>query len=186
MDVFAAAERLMRMDDRAWARHANPLSGLTRFTVLPLIVLALWSRVWIGWWCLVPLAAALAWNWVNPRLFAPPARLDHWMSRAVLGERVFIEHRDAVPAHHRRAANVLALASVPGLLVLVWGVAALWWEGAVFGTVLTVLPKVWFCDRMVWLHDDWVAGGRPVPGDAASRGSRGRAPGARPVRQGPT
>lgn len=163
-DMFRATERLMAMDDASWARHANPWSGATRFTVLPLLVLAIWSRVWIGWACLIPLALVLAWNWANTRVFPAPARLDHWMSRAVLGERIFLTHRAEVPAHHRRAATWLAWASLPGVLVLAWGLWALWWEGAVFGMVLAVLPKVWFCDRMVWLHDDWVRAGRAVPG----------------------
>lgn len=167
MDLMRGAERLMRMDEEAWRRHANPLSGLTRFSVLPLLALAVWSRAWIGWWCLAPIAGALAWNWINPRLFAPPERLDRWMSRAVLGERIYLGHRADVAPHHRRAATWLALASLPGLVVLVWGLAALWWEGAVFGTVLTIVPKVWFCDRMVWIHADWTAAGRAVPGAPA-------------------
>ncbi|MEM7073828.1 MAG: DUF6653 family protein, partial [Pseudomonadota bacterium] len=56
---------------------------------------------------------------------------------------------------HRMWADGLALASVPGLIVLVIGVARLDPDWTVFGTVLTVLPKVWFVDRMVWLYDDW-------------------------------
>ena len=163
MDVYRGAERLMAMDDAAWARHANPWSGLTRFTALPLLALAVWSRVWLGWAALVPVALAAGWVWLNPRLFGPPATRDHWMSRAVLGERVFLEHRGAVPDHHRRAAHLLTWASVPGLALLAWGLWALWWEGVVFGTVLAMLPKTWFCDRMVWLHDDWVRAGRRVP-----------------------
>jgi hypothetical protein len=35
-----------QMGDEAWLRHANPWSGWTRFaTVLPLLSLAVWSRV---------------------------------------------------------------------------------------------------------------------------------------------
>ncbi|MEM9795141.1 MAG: DUF6653 family protein [Pseudomonadota bacterium] len=164
MDIFRGAERLMAMDDAAWLRHANPWSGLTRFTVLPLLVLAIWSRVWLGWGALVPIVLALGWNWLNPRLFDAPARFDHWMSRAVLGERIFLDHRTEIAAQHVRAATALTWLSLPGVVVLVWGLWALWWEGAVFGTVLSILPKLWFCDRMVWIHDDWVRAGRPVPG----------------------
>jgi hypothetical protein len=49
------------------------------------------------------------------------------------------------------------------------GLWALWWEGAVFGMLLAMLPKLWFLDRMVWLHRDWVAAGRAVPGYADDR-----------------
>jgi hypothetical protein len=47
---------------------------------------------------------------------------------------------------------------------MVWGLWALWWEGAVFGMILALLPKLWFIDRMVWVHRDWVNSGRAVPG----------------------
>jgi hypothetical protein len=69
-----------------------------------------------------------------------------------------------VPAHHVRAANVLSWLSLPGAGLMVWGLWALWWEGAVFGMILALLPKLWFLDRMVWLHRDWVAAGRRCRG----------------------
>jgi len=156
MSVFRGAERLMGMDDAVWRRHANPWSVWTRFTVLPLIVLAIWSRVWLGWFCLVPLVLALFWAWWNPRAFAPAGDLDNWASRAVLGERVFLHNRGGVADHHVAWARVLAAMSFPGLLLLVWGLWALDPLAAICGTILTVLPKVWFCDRMVWLYQDWL------------------------------
>ena len=78
MDVFKLSERLMAMDDEVWARHANPWSVYSRFTCLPLIALAIWSRVWLGWWSLVPLVLALFWTWYNPRAFRPSTRNDGW------------------------------------------------------------------------------------------------------------
>ncbi|WP_298969920.1 DUF6653 family protein [uncultured Roseobacter sp.] len=165
MDFFKGTERMMTMDDGVWLRHANPWSGWTRMlTCLPFLVLAIWSRVWIGTWALIPVALAIFWIWVNPRAFPPPARLDSWMSKGVLGERIFLNHRAEVADHHRRAAIVLSLLSLPGFVVMVWGLYGLWWEGAVFGTILTALPKIWFVDRMVWIYEDWVRDGRSVPG----------------------
>ncbi|MEM1420767.1 MAG: DUF6653 family protein [Pseudomonadota bacterium] len=155
MDLFNAAERMMGMDDEAWARHANPWSVLTRFSVLPLIVLAIWSRVWIGWWCLVPIAAALWWNWWNPRAFGPPGSTDNWMSKGVFGERVFLNRAKVpIPAHHERAGKTLAALSVPGALALIYGLIMLDPEWTIFGMFAAVLPKVWFVDRMVWLYQD--------------------------------
>lgn len=161
---FAAMERVMGMSDRVWRRHANPWSGWTRLSALPLLALAGWSRVWIGWWSLPALGAAAAWIWLNPRVFPEPVRLDAWMSRGVMGERILLGHRDEVPSGHRTAATVLAWLSVPGAALMAWGVAALWWEGAVLGTLLAMLPKLWFLDRMVWLHRDWTGAGGRVPG----------------------
>ncbi|MGR3503779.1 DUF6653 family protein [Pseudaestuariivita sp.] len=164
IDVFRGAERLMRMDDAAWRRHANGWSVATRFTVLPLIALALWSRTWLGWGALGPLALALAWTWINPRLFAPPVRFDSWSAKGLLGERIFLEHRAEIPAHHRHAAHALAAASVPGVLVLAWGLWTLAADWTLFGLVLAIGPKAWFADRMVWIFEDWRRRGRPVPG----------------------
>jgi hypothetical protein len=67
-------------------------------TALPLLVLAVWSRVWIGWWAMLAVSLVLVWIWLNPRVFPEPRTLDAWMSRGVLGERVFLEHRATCPA----------------------------------------------------------------------------------------
>ncbi|MEM7718123.1 MAG: DUF6653 family protein [Pseudomonadota bacterium] len=158
MDIFKLAERIMRMDDDIWMRHANPWSVWTRFTCLPLIILAVWSRVWLGWWALVPLAAALAWTWANPRIFPAPARTDSWAAMGTYGERVFLNRKlRPVPPHHLRAANILSALSGLGLIPLVRGVWDLDITMTMLGTMTVVLPKVWFVDRMVWLYQDMKA-----------------------------
>ena len=161
MDLFAAAERLMRMDDAAWHRHANPWSGWTRFAILPLLALAVWSRVWLGWGALVPVALVIVWTLWNPRAFRAPERLDHWMSRGVLGERLWLARAHApIPAHHARAAWALTALSALGLPPFVYGLAVLDPGWTVAGLILIVGGKTWFVDRMVWLHAD-LTGNRP-------------------------
>ena len=54
--ILAITRVPVRMTPEVWARHANPWSGWTRVAILPLFVLAIWSRAWLGWWALVPLA----------------------------------------------------------------------------------------------------------------------------------
>ena len=49
-----------------WMRHANPRSVWTRFTCVSLVVIAVWSRVWIGWYCLIPIAAGERMDLVQP------------------------------------------------------------------------------------------------------------------------
>ena len=64
--------RLFGLSGESWMRHANPASVWTRFSVLPLLMLAVWSRDWIGLWFLIPLALSLVWLFVNPLFFSPP------------------------------------------------------------------------------------------------------------------
>ena len=155
MDYAKRIERMMGMDDAAWARHSNPWSGWTRIPILPLLALTIWSRVWVGWWCLVPIALLIAWTWLNPRVFAAPKSTDNWMSQAVLGERIWLARKEnAIPRHHARAAAVLNLCAVSGLLVLIYGLYVLDIWAATLGTILVVIFKMWFLDRMVWLFRD--------------------------------
>jgi hypothetical protein len=160
MDVFATAERLMGMDDRVWLRHANPWSVWTRIlTPLPLLALAIWSRVWLGWGAWGPVALALVWIWVNPRLFGVPAALDTWSAHAVLGERVWLRHRPRVATHHGPVVRLLTLASAAGVLPFVWGLWALDPWATAFGILLITGAKTWFIDRMVWIWADFLRQG---------------------------
>ncbi|WP_299146190.1 DUF6653 family protein [uncultured Tateyamaria sp.] len=164
MDIYRAAERLMGMRDADWRRHANPVSVWTRFSCLPLIVLAIYARQWIGWWAVPCVVLACIWTWVNPRAFPPPADFGSWAARGTLGERVFLarDQYDLNP-QHIRVAHVLTGLSVLGLGPLVYGLIALNLWAALLGLVAIILPKVWFVDRMVWLHADVT---HSIPGQA--------------------
>lgn len=154
-DIFAASERLMSMDEAAWARHANPLSVYSRFTALPLLTLAIWSRDWLGIWCLVPIALSLLWIWWNPRAFGPPADTQSWAARGTFGERVFLNrHAEPIPAHHSAWAYGLTMVSAVGLIPWVYGPWALDLSATLLGLVVIIGGKTWFVDRMVWLYQD--------------------------------
>lgn len=154
-DALAGIAALLRMDDRTWRRHANPWSVWTRIPIGPALILALYARAWIGWWCLAPVAALVAWIWINPRAFPEPARLDSWASRAVLGERILLARTNRpVPRHHLTAAGFTTAVAVAGLPPTIYGLVALDPWATAFGGALTVLGKLWFVDRMVWLHDE--------------------------------
>lgn len=145
----------MSMDEEAWSRHASPWSVYTRFLTFPIFIIAIWSRVWIGWWCLVPVALAVLWTWLNPRLFGPPASTDTWASKGTFGERVWLNRDNIpVPAHHAQWANGLSILAAIGMVPLIWGLWTLdpGWTAA--GLAITVLGKTWFVDRMAWLYED--------------------------------
>lgn len=148
-------ERGHRMDDRVWARHASGWSVWTRFATFPVLLLAIWSHAWIGWWALAAIAAVVLWLWINPRLFPPPRSTRSWHARATFGERVWL-NRGAVPIprHHVLAASVLQGIAGVGALLAVGGAVLnlIWW--AVLGAVFVYAGKMWFLDRMVWLFED--------------------------------
>ena len=155
MTVERKIANTFHMDEETWARHANPWSVWTRFTVLPILILAIWSRVWLGWGSLAPIAIALLWMWINPRIFAKPQSTNHWASKGVLGERVWL-NRDTVPIplHHQQVPNILSLVSVLGMVAVVWGLVTLDGCLTLLGCALVYLSKLWFIDRMVWLYED--------------------------------
>lgn len=155
-----AAKRLMAMNDEVWARHANPLSGWSRVTILPLFVIAVWSRVWIEWWALVPVGVVLLWTWLNPRLFPSPASIDNWMSKGVLGERLWLSRgMDSELSHHVPVIRTLTIATSAGAVLLLCGLAGLNVPLTTTGLAITMLTKLWILDRMVWIYSE-VGGGK--------------------------
>lgn len=143
-------------DDESWLKHANPWSVWTRFITLPFLVLAVWSRAWIGWYCLIPISILVIWIIFNPRLFGKPASFDSWGSRAVLGERFYINEYSAIPVQHKPLILILirsVLQTISGLVLAV-GLWELNKYNTLYGMALVYLSKMWFLDRMVWLYED--------------------------------
>lgn len=148
-------EKSFQMTDDVWERHANPWSVWTRFTALPVLILAFWSRKWLHRGALVPIAAAILWTWLNPRLFPKPESTDNWASKAVLGERVWLNKDEVpLPEQHRRMPNILNGLSMIGLGLVIWGVVGLAVWPTLLGAAFIYFGKVWFLDRMVWLYED--------------------------------
>jgi hypothetical protein len=149
---FLAA--FFQMDERAWERHANPWSVWTRFASFPLLMLALWSAHWIGWYCLIPVGLLAIWLWLNPRIFPPPASTQSWASRAVLGERVYLMRMlQPVPLEHTNVITLLGIGSAVGVLFMAAGLIAAEPFAYVAGGIAVIVFKLWLCDRMVWLFD---------------------------------
>jgi len=144
---------IYRMDEKARRRHSNPWSGYSRFSMVPLIGLAFWSRVWLGWWALVPIIIVLLWAWFNPRIFPEPKSTNNWASKVVLGEWVWMNRKNvSVPKHHIFMPNISSVISAIGAILFIWGLVVLGiWPTIVGGIVIS---KLWFADRMVWLYED--------------------------------
>jgi hypothetical protein len=140
----------------SWARHANPVSVVTRFAVLPLLALSIWSRDWIGWWSLVPIMLSLAFMMVNPLLFSEPRSTRNWASKGVFGERVWSE-RNTVPVpaqfnHH--VFRVTYAVQTAGAAALAYGLVRFDLIATVAGLVILQTAKAWYIDRQVLLYED--------------------------------
>lgn len=155
-DYGGRVAQLFHMSDDVWARHANSWSVWTRVASFPLLLVAIWSHVWIGWtWAIAATLAVAIWLWLNPRIFPPPATTDTWAAKVTFGERVWLNRKAIpIPRHHETIAHILSAVSAIGFVVGLYGAVetAIW--PAILGTVLVYAGKLWFCDRMVWLYED--------------------------------
>ncbi len=148
--------KLFGLEGEAWMRHANPVSVWTRFSVVSLLAVSIWSRDWIGWLCLIPIALSVIWMFVNPLLFTAPRSTRNWASKGVFGERIWAD-RDSVeiPPQFRSAVPRVANAfSTLGLALLAYGLVELSLLPVLAGIVIVHLGKLWFLDRMVLLFED--------------------------------
>ena len=158
--MSTSVTRLFGLEGDKWMRHANPVSVWTRFAVLPLLALAVWSRAWIGWWSLAAVVLALVFMMVNPLLFPPPRSTRNWASKGVLGERIWSERAKVdIPAQFRGSGvtNMTYAIQVVGLAALVYGLVELDLLAVVAGLVIMQTAKAWFIDRMVLLFEDMKA-----------------------------
>lgn len=155
MSLMQTLTRTFHMTDQVWQKHTNPWSVWTRYSALPLLVLAVWSRVWWGGWAVVPGGVVILWIWLNPRLFPRPRSTRNWASKAVLGERVWLNRqRVPIPAHFGPAIAVTNTINMLGLVICMIGLVKLAIWPTVLGTSWVILGKTWFLDRMVWLYDE--------------------------------
>jgi hypothetical protein len=152
----AKIARLFGLKGDSWLRHANPVSVWSRFAVLPLLAISIWSRDWIGWWSLVPIVLSLVFMMVNPLLFPEPRSTRNWASKAVFGEHVWSE-RDRVPVPDRyvsKVPNATYAFQTVGLIIMVYGLVRLDVVATVSGLLICQVAKAWYLDRMVLLYDD--------------------------------
>lgn len=147
---------IFNLNDKNWLKHANPLSVYTRYTVLPFLLLAIWSRLWIGNWYYLALFVSFLWMFFNPILFRKAKSTKNWASKSVLGERVFL-NRDQIPipkVHRSGIHSVLNSLSAIGMVLAIWGAVDFQLCLAIMGTCLAYIAKSWYLDRMVWLYED--------------------------------
>jgi len=155
MTLEKKISRVFGLEGQEWLKHANPASFWTRFAVLPFLALGIWSRVWLGWYALVPFALILFWIYINPKFFKEPKSTNNWASKTVLGEKVWSERNETkVPNHHEMVIKILTFLQAVGGLFLFFGLYRLSVWPTLMGIVIIYLGKMWFLDRMVWVFEE--------------------------------
>ncbi|MEV0618938.1 DUF6653 family protein [Nonomuraea sp. NPDC050404] len=154
MGATSRVASLFRMTDEAWERHANPWSVWTRFAAIPLMILAIWSRAWLGWWCLAPIAAVIVWLWLNPHVFPPVHAPRSWAAKGIYGEKLWLRNRSMISADHRNVQRLLVAVGLIGFIALGFGLIALEIWPTVFGASLIVLGQLWRIDRLGRLYEE--------------------------------
>jgi hypothetical protein len=155
MTIEKKIANFFKLTDEAWLKHSSPWSVYTRFLSLPFIFAAIWSRFWLGWWSLVPLALAIVFTFVNPHLFPKPKTTKRWVSKSVMGERVYINRDEVpIPARHKYMPNITNAIGIFGLAISIYGLVEYHLVYVVIGYLFTVVGKMWYLDRMVWILED--------------------------------
>ena len=151
--------KLFGLEGEKWMRHANPWSVGTRFAVLPMLALSIWSRDWIGWWSLILITLSVVFLMTNPLLFPPPRSTRNWASKGVFGERVYANRAEVeIPPQYQSRVPVVANAiSAVGMGTLAYGLVVLNPLAVVAALVIQQTAKSWYIDRMVLLYEDMKA-----------------------------
>ncbi|MEW1839242.1 DUF6653 family protein [Nonomuraea angiospora] len=152
MNVLKKYAQAAGMTDEAWKRHANPWSVWTRFAAIPLMIAAIWSREWLGWWALVPVGLVVVWLAVNPHVFPAVERPGSWSARGIYGEKLWLRDRSLVTGDHRNVQRLLIGVGAAGFALLSWGLIALDVWPTVFGATLITLGQLWRIDRLGQLY----------------------------------
>ncbi|MBL0886140.1 hypothetical protein HGK34_07615 [Myceligenerans sp. I2] len=138
------------MTDDTWKRHANPWSVWTRFAAIPVFELAVWSREWIGWWCLVGVGFVAVWLfWLNVRVFGP-AEPTSWAARGIYGEQLHVA--GTLSTDHLVVTRLLVAAGLVGFGLIAWGLIALDLWPLASGTALLLMAQLWRIDRYGLLY----------------------------------
>lgn len=141
------------MSDEMWKRHANPWSVWTRFAAIPAAIVAIWSRVWIGWWSLVPIALVVAWLFLNVFVFSPVDLPRSWAAKGIYGEKLWFNNRSEIPGHYAVIQRWLIILGIAGMILIAWGLIQLHLCVSILGSVILILAQLWRIDRFSTLYE---------------------------------
>ncbi|WP_331236445.1 DUF6653 family protein [Natronorarus salvus] len=133
-----------RLGDRLlWSRHANPWSVWTLVPAYPVLVLTIYRR------SRPLLAGTLLFVALNPLPVSPPEIDETWATRAVLGERVWIERGIRSSVH-----TPFVVACAPVYVFTLRSAVERRPARTAVGTVVSVALMLVFFGRMVGVYEE--------------------------------
>lgn len=132
------------LSEKTWERHANPWSGWTRVLSMPALAIGLYAHnFWI-------LGITVVWLIINPMLFPKPRSVGNWMSKGVLGERLYYKDGKKFKKDLPTLLNVLNIPAFAAFLYFGWQQELV---PMVLAGLLAMTIKFWFIDRMAQLAE---------------------------------
>lgn len=132
------------LSEKTWERHANPWSGWTRVLSMPALAIGLYMHnFWI-------LGITVVWLIINPMLFPKPRSVDNWMSKGVLGERLYYKDGKKFKKDLPTLLNVLNIPAFAAFVYFGWQHELM---SMLLAGLLVMTIKFWFIDRMAQLAE---------------------------------
>lgn len=94
------------------------------------------------------LGAVLIWLIINPMVFPKPKTVDNWMSKGVLGEKLYFQDGRKLKKDLPTLLNIINVPVFMAFLYFSWQQAVI---PMILAGLLTMVVKFWFIDRMVAL-----------------------------------
>lgn len=148
---------MQQMSDEMWKRHANPWSVWTRFAAIPAFIVAVWSRVWLGWWSLIPIGLVVLWLFLNVFVFPPVTHPQNWASKGIYGEKLWLSKQAEIPLHYALIQRWLIILGLMGMLIIAWGLYELHFWATLTGMIVLILAQLWRIDRFSILYEQYNA-----------------------------
>jgi hypothetical protein len=142
------------MSEETWLRHANPWSGFTRIITYPLLFIPIWylqeflEDPIINWYPVLGIIIVTIWFWLNPRIFPRPKNYNNWLSKGVLGEKLWTSKK-----RYKDSNLLLSFLTTPFFIIALYTTyMKMFWETMFFAGFAFIL-KLWFIDRMVFYYE---------------------------------
>lgn len=133
------------LSEKTWERHANPWSGWTRVLSMPALAVGLYLHsFWI-------LGAVVIWLIVNPVLFPKPKRVDNWMSKGVIGEKLYFQDGKKFKKDLPTLLNIVNIPTFIAFMYFSWQQEL---TAMILAGLLAMTIKFWFIDRMVRITEE--------------------------------